>query len=202
MNAVGEGGRKAALLPRRDRPLRHQPLHERPRRFEPLARPRATALRRDRSSRRAGTARTPAAARGHAPARRRRAPLRAPARGWCASCRGAARRRGTRRAPACRLPRVDEQRAIGALDVERVLDLQLIVFDRRSPRASPPRRCAPAAAARGRRRRAPRCPSRRRRAAPQPPLRARLTSAPSASTRSTSSGICPSACVAHERHGS
>ena len=97
---------------------------------------------------------------------------------------------------------VDEQRRLRAVEIERMLDLQLEILDRRDVR--------PAGARHAREQQRPQPVVAARVVAPaeddEPqvaqPLRARETSAPSASTRSTSSGILPSAWVAQDRHGS
>ena len=86
---------------------------------------------------------------------------------------------------------VEEQGAVGVDQIERVLDLQLVVVDHRQ--------VGPGGGDAIEQRRAERVVAARV-VAPaeddephQSPLRPRLTSAPSASTRSTSSGIWPSA---------
>ncbi len=85
---------------------------------------------------------------------------------------------------------VEEERRLGAVEIERMLDLQLKVLDRRHVR--------PAGARHAIEQQRPEAVVAARVIAPaeddQPqvlaqPLRARETSAPSASTRSTSSGI-------------
>ena len=181
---------RASSVPRLDRLFGHQRLDEIPRDLEPLdgvgaqafAELEALAAHAQREGRRRRFAAHLGVDVEHRFGRQRMGRV-----GRVSLRREAGERERSRRA----LAGVDEQGAIGVDQIERVLDLQLVVVDHRQ--------VGPGGGDAIEQRRAERVVAARV-VAPaeddephQSPLRPRLTSTPSASTMSTSSGIWPSA---------
>ena len=153
------------------------------------------------------------------PACTRRGRRLAPARGWNGPRAPRSRRPASKDGCAgASRQRVDEQREPAPLEVERILHLEL-VFLEEFELARPALRVEPIARRRSSRSSAPTASSPRlrlptakmttgaltgprRSAVPSPWRASRSSSTPSAPTSVTSSAICPSACVAHDRHGS
>ena len=203
-------GRRLSIPPRRgmaglaspafDRLFRHQVLTKSQ---ASSSRSPASADRPSPSSKRSPRTHSAKAGGGARPrtGARRRAPPRATARGSYGSRRASARSREKANGAGVSLPASRNSAQIGAVEIERMLDLQLVVLDHRhvGPGGGDPleqHRAERVVAARVV------APAEDDEAQALSPCAGATTSAPSASTRSTSSGIWPSAWVAQDRHGS